>query len=63
MTKWKFTSYQDGQEITRSGLSQPQAVSALEKAIAGEDPFAESEPGMDLSEQRQTVTDEQLIAA
>ncbi|MGD9734495.1 MAG: hypothetical protein AB7V58_02620 [Solirubrobacterales bacterium] len=59
MKQWKFTSYQDGQEVTYSGLSHLQAVSALERAIAGTDPFPQEETDAE-AQQRET---EQLIAA
>jgi hypothetical protein len=48
MQKWKYTSYEDGQPVTRSDLSWNEAVRALERAMVGRDPFEDEdkrEPG------------------
>ncbi len=56
MQKWKYTSYESGQPVTRSDLSWSEAVRALERAMAGRDPF-EGE------EKREAGTAEHRIAA
>ena len=44
MNKWKYTSYENGQPVTRTGLSRVEAVRAIEDAIAGRVPVIEDEP-------------------
>ena len=63
MQTWKYTSYEDGREVTHTGLSHSQAVSAIEKAIAGADPFPEEKTQPQAVEQREDVTVKELIAA
>ncbi len=64
MQKWKYTSYENGQEVTRTGLSHAQAVSALERAMVGADPFpAEEQTQPQAVEQREDVAVKELIAA
>ena len=43
MQKWKYTSYENGQAVTRSDLSWNEAVKALERAMIGRRPFDENE--------------------
>jgi hypothetical protein len=48
MNKWKYTSYENGETITRTGLSRVEAVRAIEDAIAGRLPDEDNdsrEPG------------------
>lgn len=61
MKKWKFTSYQDGKEITYSGLSRDETVRVINRVMTGREPFAETE--VHELEQRETVAAEQRIAA
>lgn len=65
MQKWKYTSYENGKEVTRTGLSHFEAVSALERAMVGADPFPDTpdEEGQQSVQQRQEVVAEELIAA
>jgi hypothetical protein len=63
MQKWKYTSYEDGREVTRTGLSHFQAVSAIERAMVGADPFPEDKAQPQPVEQREDVTVKELIAA
>lgn len=61
MSKWKFTSYEDGQEI--NGLSHDDAVRAIYRAMAGQSPV-EVKAEVRQIEQREPVTAErELIAA
>jgi hypothetical protein len=49
MQKWKYTSYENGEAVTRTGLDRYQAVRAIEDAISGRTPDAEGktqEPGI-----------------
>jgi hypothetical protein len=63
MQKWKYTSYENGREVTRTGLSHFQAVSALERAMVGADPFPEAKAQPQAVEQREDVAAKELIAA
>lgn len=56
MQKWKYTSYENGQAVTRSDLSWSEAVRALERAMVGRRPFDENE-------EREQHTGEHRIAA
>jgi len=63
MQKWKYTSYEDGREVTRTGLSHFEAVSALERAMVGADPFPEDKRRPEAPEQHEDVAAKELIAA
>jgi hypothetical protein len=56
MQKWKYTSYENGEAVTRSDLSWSEAVRALERAMVGRDPFEDDQ-------QHEPGTAEQRIAA
>lgn len=56
MQKWKYTSYENGEAVTRSDLSWSEAVRALERAMIGRQPFDEDE-------NREAGTAEHRIAA
>jgi hypothetical protein len=43
MQKWKYTSYENGEPVTRTGLTRQQAVRAIEDAIAGRVPTVEDD--------------------
>jgi hypothetical protein len=45
MQKWKYTSYENGEAVTRSDLSWNGAVRALERAMIGRQPFDEADEG------------------
>jgi len=63
MQKWKYTSYENGREVTRTGLSHFEAVSALERAMVGADPFPAEKAESQAVEQREDVAVKELIAA
>ena len=63
MQKLKYTSYEDGREVTRTELSHSQAVSAIERAMVGADPFPEDKVAPQVVEQREDVAVKELIAA
>jgi hypothetical protein len=56
MQKWKYTSYESDQPVTRSDLSWNEAVRALERAMVGRKPFEDED-------QREPGTAEHRIAA
>lgn len=56
MQRWKFTSYENGEQITRTGLSKLDAVRAIEDAMEGRMPESDEE-------RREPGTAEHRIAA
>ena len=56
MQKWKYTSYESDEPVTRTGLTRQQAIRAIEDAIAGRTPEVEDD-------QREHGTAEHRIAA
>ena len=71
MSRWKYTSYQEGKKVTSWGLSPFEAVTAIERAMSEPRPYpaeeirqAAPEPRRAVAAtKREPVTTEQLLPA